>query len=35
MLKEFSKNTPHIESVIVVGSYARGTNRETSDLDQI
>lgn len=24
MLKEFSMNTPHIESVIVVGSYARG-----------
>mgnify|MGYP001780637230 CR=1 FL=1 len=33
MLKEFSMNTPHIESVIVVGSYARGTNKETSDLD--
>ncbi|UOX67833.1 nucleotidyltransferase domain-containing protein [Enterocloster bolteae] len=23
----------HIESIIVVGSYARGTNKENSDLD--
>lgn len=32
-LKDFSANTPHIESVIIVGSYARGTNKESSDLD--
>ena len=23
----------HIESIIIVGSYARGTNKETSDID--
>ena len=27
------ENTPHIESVIIVGSYARGTNKEDFDLD--
>lgn len=32
-LKEFSKNDPYIESVIIVGSYARGTNKKSSDLD--
>lgn len=32
-LKEFSENDPHIESVIIVGSYARGTNKKSSDLD--
>lgn len=32
-LKDFSANTPYIESVIIVGSYARGTNKEDSDLD--
>lgn len=32
-LKEYAWNTPHIESVIIVGSYARGTNKEDSDLD--
>ena len=32
-LKEFAENTSHIESVIIVGSYARGTNKATSDLD--
>lgn len=31
--KEFSANTAHIGSVIIVGSYARGTNKESSDLD--
>lgn len=31
-LKEFSRSTFHIESVIIVGSYARGTNKENSDL---
>ncbi len=32
-LKEFAGNTWHIESVLIVGSYARGTNKEGSDLD--
>ena len=32
-LKEYAWNTPHIESIIMVGSYARGTNTESSDLD--
>lgn len=32
-LKKYAENTTHIESVIVVGSYARGTNKENSDLD--
>lgn len=30
-LKEYASNTLHIESIIVVGSYARGTNKENSD----
>lgn len=32
-LKEYAENTSHIESVLIVGSYARGTNKENSDLD--
>ena len=32
-LKEYAESASHIESVIIVGSYARGTNRENSDLD--
>ncbi|MDE5671422.1 MAG: nucleotidyltransferase domain-containing protein [Eubacterium sp.] len=32
-LKEFSMNNNHIECAIIVGSYARGTNTENSDLD--
>ncbi len=32
-LKEYARNTSHIESVLIVGSYARGTNKERSDLD--
>lgn len=32
-LKDFSENNSYIESVIIVGSYARGTNKESSDLD--
>ncbi len=32
-LKEFAFNDEYIESIIIVGSYARGTNKETSDLD--
>lgn len=32
-LKEYAENTPHIESMILVGSYARGAGREDSDVD--
>ena len=32
-LKEFATSDTAIESVIVVGSYARGTSKPTSDLD--
>ena len=32
-LKKYAKNTSHIESIIIVGSYARGTNNDSSDLD--
>lgn len=32
-LKEFAMNDNSIESIIIVGSCARGTNTETSDLD--
>lgn len=32
-LKEYAENTSHIESVLIVGSYARETNKENSDLD--
>ena len=32
-LKEYARNTSHIESVLIVGSYVRGTNKERSDLD--
>lgn len=32
-LKEYAESTSHIESVLIVGSYARGTNKENSDLD--
>lgn len=32
-LKEYARNTSHIESVLIVGSYARGTNKEGSDFD--
>ncbi len=34
-LKEYAGNTSHIESIIIVGSYARGTNKESSDLDLV
>ena len=33
MIKEFAINDSCIQSVIIVGSYARGTNKATSDLD--
>lgn len=33
VLKEFSESNRHIESVLIVGSYARGMNKESSDLD--
>lgn len=32
-LKEYARNTSHIEGIIIIGSYARGTNKENSDLD--
>ena len=32
-LRIFAINHAEIESVIIVGFYARGTNKETSDLD--
>lgn len=32
-LKDFSANVSYIESVIIAGSYARGTNKESSDLN--
>lgn len=35
VLKEWAARSRHIESVILVGSYARGTNKETSDLDLV
>ncbi len=30
-LEEYADNTLHIESILIVGSYARGTNKENSD----
>ena len=33
--KEYAENTLHIEAVVMVGSFARGTNRENSDLDLV
>ncbi|GAA0084898.1 hypothetical protein UT300007_13370 [Clostridium sp. CTA-7] len=32
-IEEWAKGDLHIESVIIVGSYARGTNKNTSDID--
>lgn len=32
-LRAFAEADSRIESVIIVGSYARGTNRADSDLD--
>ena len=32
-LKEFAREEAAVEGILLVGSYARGTNRETSDLD--
>lgn len=34
-LRKWAENSQHIESVIIVGSYARGTNTDTSDLDLV
>ncbi|MFQ8705188.1 MAG: nucleotidyltransferase domain-containing protein [Thomasclavelia sp.] len=32
-LKKYARNTLHIETIIIVGSYARRVNKENSDLD--
>ena len=32
-IKEWAEKDVHIKSIIIVGSYARGTNTETSDID--
>jgi predicted nucleotidyltransferase len=32
-LKEYARNIFHIESIFIVCSYERGTNKENSDLD--
>ncbi len=32
-LNEYAENTSYIESVLIVGSYDRGTNKENLDLD--
>ena len=34
-LRKFALNTPHIESIIIVGSYANGTYRQDSDIDVV
>ena len=34
-LKIFSEKTRHVKSILIVGSYARVTNRNDSDLDVI
>lgn len=34
-LREFAIETSHIDSVLIVGSYARGTNRADSDVDVV
>lgn len=34
-LREYAIKSSHIESVILVGSYARGTNKEDSDIDVV
>lgn len=32
-VKEWGENTSSIDSIVLVGSYARGTNKPTSDID--
>ena len=34
-LKEYARSNSHIESVIIVGSYAKETNKKDSDLDLV
>lgn len=32
-MEEWAEKEPYIKALILVGSYARGTNKETSDID--
>lgn len=34
-LGDYSIGASHVESVLIVGSYARGTNQENSDIDVV
>lgn len=34
-IKQWAENEEQVESIIVVGSYARGTYKETSDIDLV
>ena len=34
-IKQWAKNEEQVESIIVVGSYARGTYKKTSDIDLV
>lgn len=34
-LRNYSAENEHVESVLIVGSYARGTNSENSDIDVV
>ena len=34
-IKQWAENEKQVESIIVVGSYARGTYKKTSDIDLV